>query len=62
MNAEAILEAVKAFAKNRVKETKMCHAYDRGERRVALDILTLIKGLERKENDRKTITRYGNRN
>ncbi len=52
MNAEAILEAVKAYAKNRIDELNgFPLTYERGIEEVAQDILTLIEGLERKKNE-----------
>ena len=48
MNAEAILEAVKAYAKDIVIVAKMSDTYGRGEKKVAEDILSLIEGLEKK--------------
>ena len=51
MNAEAILEAIKAYAKACGAAAKMSSTFERGEKRVAEDILTLIKGLERKKNE-----------
>ena len=50
MNADAILEAVKAYAKVCGTAAKMSSTFERGEKKVAEDILTLIKGLERKED------------
>ena len=53
MNAEAILEAVKAYAKTRIEIEDFPYDYERGERDVAQDILKIIKGLERKKDERK---------
>ncbi len=50
MNAEAILEAVKAYAKTCIKQANKAADYERGEASVARRILTLIAGLEREED------------
>ncbi len=52
MNVEAILEAVKGYAKSRIDELNgFPIAYERGIEEVAQDVLNLIKGLEGKEDD-----------